>query len=328
MELRQQGKWVWRRVRRVEVFGQLVALLGVVLLFTFGTGGQFLLWRNIQSTLTLAAVPMVLALGVHQVILLGSIDLSIQGIMALSAVVAGYLIRNVATAYDIGLWVIPIVAILGALAGFLNGVVNTKIRIPGFVATFGMWYVTLGIAVFVSRGSTVRLLDPRFQNFVNGAPLGVPNILLIALLLAVVVHILQKRTKFGTHLYAVGGDEILARRAGVRVERVKTIVFTIAGCLYAIAALLLVSRLNNANPRVGQQLLFPAITAAVVGGNALTGGIGGSMQAVLGAFIISALNSGMILMSVSPEMQGGVNGFVLVVAVATTLDRKKIGIIK
>lgn len=328
MYRREQVNLAWQRIGRVEVFGQLLALLGVVLLFTIGTGGRYLMWRNIQSTLTLAAVPMVLALGVHQVILLGSIDLSIQGIMALAAVVAGYLISNVATPYDLGLWVIPIVAVLGAFAGFLNGVVNTKIRIPGFVATFGMWYVTLGIAVFVSRGSTVKLLDTRFQNFVNGTPLGIPNILIVALLLAGAVYIVQRHTKFGTHLYAVGGDEVLARRAGVRVERVKTIVFTMAGCLYAIAALLLVSRLNNANPRVGQQLLFPAITAAVVGGNALTGGIGGAMQAVLGAFIISALNSGMILMSVAPEMQSGVNGFVLVLAVAATLDRKKIGIIK
>jgi ribose transport system permease protein len=129
-------------------------------------------------------------------------------------------------------------------------------------------------------------------------------------------------------MYAIGGDETLARQAGIKVDRVKVIVFAITGCLYAVASLLLVARLASSNPRTGKDLMFPAMTAVAVGGVSLSGGVGGALNALFGALIVTALNNGMVLMKVSPYLQNAVNGIVLIAAVSATIDRKKIGIIK
>jgi len=120
----------------------------------------------------------------------------------------------------------------------------------------------------------------------------------------------------------------LAKQLGVNVDRVKTLAFTLAGCLYGIGALLLVTRMGSATSRAGLNLLFPTITAVVVGGVALTGGVGGAKNAFLGALILAVLNNGMVLMAVNPYAQTAVNGVVLIVAVALTIDRKKLGFIK
>jgi ribose transport system permease protein len=224
--------------------------------------------------------------------------------------------------------VIPIAILIGGGAGFINGLINTKIRMPSFIATLGLGWVAQGLAVITGKGNAVKLLDPRFQLFTNGNLLEIPNTFLVALLLFAILFILQRWTKLGTHIYAIGGDEALARQAGIKVDRVKIIVFTITGILYALAAILLISRLASSNPRTGKDLMFPAMTAVAVGGVSLSGGVGGALNAVFGTLIVTVLNNGMVLMKVSPYIQNAVNGLVLIVAVALTIDRKKIGIIK
>jgi len=146
--------------------------------------------------------------------------------------------------------------------------------------------------------------------------------------LLIIVQFIQDHTRFGRYIYAIGGDELLAKQAGINVDKIKIIVFTIAGSFYGLAALFLATRLGSAHPRTGLNLTFPAITAIAVGGVALTGGIGGAKNAALGALIVTALNDGLILMQVNPYIQQAVNGVVLVAAVALTIDRRKLGFIK
>ena len=310
------------------IAGQIVSLLIVVLLFSVGTGGSYLSPANILAVLSLAGIPMIIALGIHQIVLIGAMDLSTEGVISLCAVVAGFLIRNPFTPYDIGFWVVPLAMLLGAATGLVNGILNTKVRMPSFIATLGMWWVAQGIAVIIGKGNAVKMMDERLQRLANGDLFGLPNTFLIALVLFAVLQILQKRTRLGTYMYAIGGDETLARQAGIRVDRIKMIVFSIAGAVYAMAAILLVARLASSNPRTGMNTLFPAMTAVAVGGVSLSGGIGGAVNAVFGTLIVTALNNGMVLMKVSPYIQNAVNGVVLIGAVALTIDRKKIGIIK
>jgi len=310
------------------ITGQIVSLAIVVLLFSFGTRGTYLSLNNVLTILSLAGIPMIVCLGIHQIVLIGAMDLSTEGVISLAAVVSGFLIKNPFNTYDIGFWLIPVAVLIGGAIGLTNGILNTKVRMPSFIATLGMWWVAQGIAVIIGKGNAVKMLDQRFQNIANGDLFGLPNTILIALALFVVLHIIQKRTKLGTYMYAIGGDETLARQAGIKVDRIKVIVFTMTGAIYAIAALLLVARLASSNPRTGMNTLFPAMTAVAVGGVSLSGGIGGALNAVFGALIVTALNNGMVLMKVSPYIQNAVNGVVLIVAVALTIDRKKIGIIK
>ena len=308
--------------------GQIVSLAVVVGGFAIGTGGRYLTWTNIQVILSLAAIPTIIAVGLHQVVVLGGIDLSVEGVVALCVVFVGLLIKNNMNGNDVGLWIVPITLSVGALAGLVSGLCNTKLAIPSFIATLGMSWLLWGLAVFVSQGQTVALLDQRFHPFVTGNALGIPNLAILAVLLTSALQLVQDKTQFGKYLYAIGGDEVLAKQAGVKVDRVKIVVFTLAGFLYGLAALLLTTRLGGSQAITGNNLLFPAVTAVAVGGVALTGGIGGARNAALGALIVTALNDGLILMHVNPYAQDAVNGVVLVVAVALTIDRKKLGFIK
>jgi ribose transport system permease protein len=314
--------------RRSGIGGQLVSLAIVAGIFTAGTRGRFLSAANLQVILSLAAIPAIIALGLHQVVVLGGIDLSVEGVVALCVVFVGFLAHNAFNSNDVGLWIVPIIVGFGALAGVVNGLLNTKLKIPSFISTLGMSWVLWGLAVFVSKGQTIPLLQNPLTGFVNGTFFGIPDLALIATLLFLAVQFIQDRTRFGRYLYAVGGDEVLAAQAGVDVDKTKIIVFAIAGLFYGLSALFLAVELNSAQAITGNNLLFPAITAVSVGGVALTGGIGGANNAALGALIVTALNDGMILVNVNPYAQEAVNGIVLVVAVALTIDRRKLGFIK
>ncbi len=318
------GRWL----RRAGISGQLLFLLIIAVIFAIGTKGRFLSLVNLQVILSLAAIPAIIALGVHQVVILGGIDLSVEGVVALCVVFVGLLLRNKLNTNDVGLWIIPITLGIGGIAGFINGVCNTRLKIPSFIASLGMSWILWGLAVYVSRGQTVALLDTRFQGVVTGSVFGVPILAIIAVALIVVLQVVQDGTRFGRYLYAIGGDEVLARQAGVNVERIKIIVFTLAGLFYGLSALFLSTRLGSSQAITGNNLLFPAMTAVAVGGVALTGGIGGAKNAALGALIVTALNDGLILMHVNPYAQDAVNGVVLVTAVALTIDRRKLGFIK
>jgi ribose/xylose/arabinose/galactoside ABC-type transport system permease subunit len=237
-------------------------------------------------------------------------------------------VRNKYNAGDIGLWIIPITLVVGAISGVINGLVITRLKIPSFISTLGVGWILYGLAVYINKATTIPLLDLRIQSLVNNNLLGIPNIAIIAVVLMMLMQFIQDRTRFGRYIYAIGGDELLAKQAGIKVDRMKIIVFMIAGSFYGLCALFLAMRLGSAHPRTGLNLLFPTITASAVGGVALTGGIGGAKNAALGALIVTALNDGLILMHVNPFVQQAVNGVVLIAAVALTIDRKKLGFIK
>ena len=325
--IRHAGKRALDFVSR-GVVGQIAALAIVLVIFGAGTGGIYLSLKNILTILSLAGIPMIICLGIHQVVLIGAMDLSTEGVISLCAVIAGFLIRNNFTHYSIGFWAVPIAILLGGLTGLVSGLLNTRVRMPSFIATLGMWWAAQGLSVIIGRGNAVKMLDVRFQNIANGDLLGVPNTFLVALVMFALLFVVQRMTRLGKYMYAIGGDEQLARQAGIKVDRIKVIVFIITGALYGLAAILLLSRVASSNPRTGNGMLFPAMTAVAVGGVSLSGGVGGALNAMFGALIVTALNNGMVLMKISPYVQGAVNGVVLIGAVALTIDRRKIGIIK
>ena len=317
-----------RRFRRTGVSGQVLTLLLVVIVFTAGSSGRFLSVPNLQAIFSDFGIPALVAIGLHQAIILGAIDLSVEGIAGVCIVLTGLLVRNQYNPGDIGLWIIPVVLVAGAAGGYANGLVITRLRIPSFISTLGMGWTLYGFAVYVNKATTIPLLDERIHDFVVGRVGGVPNIAILAVAVAVVVQVVQDRTRFGRYLYAIGGDEQLAAQAGVRVDHIKRQVLTMAGAFYGVCALFIASQLGSAHPRMGSNQLFPAITAVAVGGVALTGGVGGAKNALLGALIVAALNNGLVLLHVNPFIQQAVNGVVLITAVALTMDRSKLGFIK
>jgi ribose transport system permease protein len=321
--LASAGKWL----RRTGIVAQVLSLAILVSVFAIGTRGKYLSWQNLQTILDLAAIPAILAIGLHLTVVLGGIDLSVQGVASLCAVFVGLLMRNQYNSNDVGLWMIPISMGIGGAAGLISGLLNTGLRIPSFIATLGMSGVLYGMAVYINRAVNVIIQDERIFKAINGMVLGIPLVSVLALVLTLIVQFVQNRTQFGRYLYAIGGDEAIAQQAGVNVDRIKITAFAIAGVIYGLGSLL-ACRLGVATSRMGNTLLFPTITAVAVGGVALTGGLGGAKNAALGALLVTALNDGLVLMQVNPYAQQAVNGIVLVGAVALTLDRKKLGFIK
>ena len=179
-----------RWFRRSGIGGQLLSLIIVMGIFAVGTRGKYLSWPNLQVILSLSAIPAIIAIGLHQVVVLGGIDLSVEGIVALCVVFVGFLAHNKFNSNDVGWWIVPISAGIGGLAGVINGLLNTKLKIPSFISTLGMSWVLWGLAVFVSKGQTIPLINNPLSGFVNGYVLGVPDLALVAIVLFTGIQIL------------------------------------------------------------------------------------------------------------------------------------------
>lgn len=312
---------------RVIQYAPLLALVALILFFSLATP-SFFTAPNLVNLLNLIPVLLLAALGQTLVILFGGIDLSLEGLMAIASVMVGFLVLNPVTSVDLGLWVIPVVMLIGALGGLINGLAHTKLRIPSIMATLGLGFASSGLAVYLIKGNPIPILDPSIQRLVIGQTLGIPNIAWFGVAGVIIAWLVLKKTTLGRYIYAVGGNETIAAQLGIAVARVKMFAFMMAGAFYGIAGFLNTARLASGNAATSEGFLFSAITATVVGGTALTGGVGGVGSALIGAAIVTVLQNGMILMGLNPYVQDAVQGVVLITAVALTIDREKLGVIK
>jgi ribose transport system permease protein len=326
--LRQAGK-------RLGPYAPLLSLIVLSLLFAL-LSPRFFSLRNFVGIANEAAPILVLGMGLTFVIILGSIDLSVEGVLALSGVIIAQLVRNDFNRNNYGwLGVLAAVLIAGAM-GFLNGLIHTRLRIPSFMATLAMQYVGLGLATVLLGGNFVQINDRQIRGLalnqfpdISQAPdFGLPYVTWIAIICFVVAFVIQRYTKIGRYMYAIGGGEDLAVLSGVRVNRYKVIIFTLAGLFSGIVGLIQVARVSIGSAGLGGGMLFTSITAVVVGGTALSGGEGGVLNTLVGVLIVTVLHNGMILLGVNPYIQQAIQGLIIVVAVALTINRARLKIIK
>ena len=309
--------------------GELGAFVVIVLVFWVLNPDTFLTAKNVQIILNQAALPLIIAVGATLVILMGSIDLSVEGIVALTAVIASLLVANDITAYKLGLFAVPVAMAIGGLMGLVNGVVHVKLKTPSFMTTLGVGFAGVGIAMAVLGGDTVRISDQTFRSFLSlGRFLGIPAAVWIAAAAVAVAFVIQERTRLGRWLYAIGTDEMTARHAGIPVERTRILIFTVAGLFYGLGGVLLVAQFGQGHALISQGRLFTTITAVVVGGTALSGGVGSVLNSVIGVMIVVVLSNGLVLMGVEPYVQQGVQGLLIIAAVALALDRSRLEVVK
>lgn len=283
-------------------------------------------WIRLART---ASIPLVLALGETFIILLGSIDLSIEGVLAFSSVIVSLTVLNNHNDNNVGLAGAVLLALgTGGLMGFLNGVIHVRLRIPSFMVTLGMGFVGVGLATVLIGGIMVRIVDQSVRSLALDRFWNFPYSVWIALGMFVVAYIIQRFTKLGRYAYAIGGGEDLAKLSGMQVDRYKIAIFTLAGVLYGLGGLLAAAQLGQGNAVIGQGRLFGTITAIVVGGTALSGGLGGVLNTFIGVLIVVVLDNGLVLMGVSPYYQQAVQGVLIVVAVGLSLDRSQLKIVK
>lgn len=289
---------------------------------------NFLTRGNFVRLGVAAAIPMVLACGMTFVILLGSIDLSTEGIVAVAAVSLSLLVKNLVGPLDYGLWALPVPILLGALLGCVNGLVHVRLRIPSMIASLGVGFACIGVATVVLSGITVRVNDMDIRGIALTRLLGVPLSVWIALACTLVAWLIQTYTRLGRWSYVLGGGEDIARLSGVPVGRVRVGVYTLAGFFYGIGGILCVAQFGQSQALIAQGYLFNVITSVVVGGTALTGGEGGILKSLVGVLLVTVLGNGMILVGVPPYVQQGVQGLLIIVAVALSIDRARVRMVK
>jgi ribose transport system permease protein len=289
---------------------------------------NFLSFNNFVRITQAAMIPLVLGMGATFIILMGSIDLSVEGILALGAVVLSLLVLNGYNGNDFGILGVLFVLLIGAVAGCINGLIHVRLKIPSFMATLGMWFVGVGVANAILGGIAVRITDPMIRGLALERFLGFPWGVWLALAALLVAYVIQDHTRFGRYLYALGGGEELAALSGIPAARVRIMAFTLAGVFYALGGVLAAAQLGLGNAQIGAGRLFTTITAVVVGGTALMGGQGSVLQTLVGVLIVCVLSNGMVLMGIGPSVQQAVQGLLIIGAVALSIDRARARIVK
>ncbi|MDO8539405.1 MAG: ribose ABC transporter permease [Opitutaceae bacterium] len=303
-------------------FQSLIALAVMVLALSL-LSDRFLTVDNGWNILRQISVNLCLSVGMTLVILSGGIDLSVGAILGLAGAIAAGLLKNGLVLATFGARLEftvtgAIVAgiVVGAAAGSFNGFAITRFQLPPFVATLGMLSIARGLTMLWTGGFPITGLGDRFGFLGTGAFLSMPMPVWIMLALVAVFVVVTKRTRFGRHIYAVGGNERAALLTGLRVNRIKIAVYTLAGALAGVAGLIVTARLDSAQPNAGLGYELDSIAAVVIGGTSLSGGRGSVMGTVLGCLIIGVLNNGLFLLNVSPFWQQVIKGGVILLAVA------------
>jgi ribose transport system permease protein len=304
----------------LQKLGPFIALLVIAVALSI-VSHNFLTVDNLLNVMRQASINALIAFGMTLVILLGGIDLSAGSVLALSSVIIASLLTSGTPA---------IVATLaglaaGGLMGFVNGLVISKGKVAPFIATLGSMTVLRGLALVVSNGSPLSNFSSDFFSLLGGGYIArlVPIPVVLMLVMFALFWVVLRKTVFGRHIYATGGNAESARLSGVKVDRIQLYVYTISGVMAALAGVVLTSRLNSAQPTAGTGYELDAIAAVVLGGTSLTGGRGWIFGTLVGALLIGVLNNGLNLLDVSSFYQQVIKGGVILLAVLIDRGNKK-----
>jgi ribose transport system permease protein len=294
----------------VEALGYRVAgvlLLSIVLAVS---SDAFLTASNVLNVLRQASLTFLIASGVTLVIIAGGIDLSIGANVGLSACIAATVIKSS------GSIVLGVAAGLacGTAIGFLNGLMVTLLRLPPFIATYGMLWVVHGITFWYMAGETIYGFPPGFRTLGSGYVLGIPVPVYLMVLALAALGVFIRYTTYGYELYAIGANGEAARLSGIPVSGRRNLVYTISGAMAGLAAIVYLARLNSAEADIGEPLLLPAIAAVLVGGTSLLGGVGTLSGTLVGAVTLTLVLNGMNLLNINANWQPLVTGVVILLA--------------
>ena len=279
---------------------------------------NFLTSTNLSSVVRQTAVINIMALGMTVIIIAGGIDLSVGSIRALAGLLGAMTMEK----YGIG-WGMAAGMLVGMLCGLANGLMITSLRISPFIVTLGTMGIYRGFALIISKGLPVHEIPPSFSYLGEGTLLGVPFVLWILMLCAVVTHILLEHTRHGRYAFSIGSNPDAAFYAGVPVKFHTTVVYAGAGLLTGLSGMIEVSRLMTGQPTGGQGYELTAIAAVVIGGGSLRGGEGSVLGTLVGAFIMGLLANGSDLLGTNPYWQQVIIGAVIILAVAFDELRKR-----
>jgi len=321
-EIRLSREWLQRNLTTITPI-----TAAIVLMIALRALNPFFLTTH-ESVVTLVygmSWFLIAAYGLTFVILMGSFDFSIPSVLKLSAMLCGVFYPQ------LGFLVIPLAIAVSLFFGFINGILLAKFNIPSFMATLATTWVIEGLAQIISGGYTWKLEDRAFWaisiTFIP-AKIGLPSIFYWAIALWVIGIFITLTTPFGRAVYGIGGNLAGARLAGINITRVRILVFMLSAFYAGIAGILYSAQLQAAHMQIGVLDTIPLFASVVVGGTALTGGVGGIHRTLLGVIIIRWLDSGMSMIAIDPNVRMIVFGAVAIIMAVVTIDRKRIKIMK
>jgi predicted ABC-type sugar transport system permease subunit len=281
---------------------------------------------NIQSIAVFTVTPLLLGLGQTFVVISGGIDLSVGFTMGLSAVVVAHIVN--ATEASVGPVGSLVLGVLAGIAvafvpGLINGLLISKLRIPPFIGTLGMYGVARGAAYLLARGTTVPVANGPLNYIGNGVIGPLPIVVLVAFVIVVIMHYLLSGSRFGQHTYAIGGNVQAALRAGIDVPRNTLALYVLSAITAACAGILYTARFSAGAPQAGEPILLDSIAAVVIGGASLFGGSGTIVGTVIGSLIIAVIQYGLVFVNVEPFWQFIAVGVVIIISVLVDQLQKR-----
>jgi ribose transport system permease protein len=312
----------WRLIARKN--SAIIALLALVLLVGAREPG-FLRFNTLMVLVSDTTTLFLMAAGATFVIMLGSIDLSVQAVASLASVIVATRLPG------LGIWAIPAGVLAGVLSGLGCGWAHTVLRVPSFIASLAVSGIVVSLAFWLSSEASVAITQENrdvYLGWATGQSFGVRHEVVIGLVTLAVLAFVQRMTVFGRLVEAIGAGEHAVVASGIKVDRVKLGAFALSGGMAALSGVVFSARMASGSPTLANEFLLPSIAAIIVGGTALTGGVGGVWQTFVGALIVSVLRIGMTFVGVSVFAQQIVFGVVLVLAVAFTIDRSRIKVVK
>ncbi len=306
-----------------DVMQMLYRVLALLLLSAALTAlsDVFLTTGNILNVLRQAALLFLMASGLTLVILTAGLDLSIGANVALSGCLAASVIKLTGSP-----WLGAGVGIgCGAAIGLANGLLVTALRIPSFVATYGMMWILTGVTYYYMGGETIHGFPPGFRQLGSGHLFGIPVPVYVMFLFLAIGVFFAQRTIWGQQIYAIGANPVAARLSGVPVERRLILVYVVSGAMAGLASLIVLARINSAQGDIGEELTLPAIAAVLVGGTSLFGGSGTVGGTLIGALLLTVVLNGMNLLQINSSWQPLATGIIILLAVWIDTRTRRIG---
>jgi len=306
-----------------DVMQMLYRVLALLLLGAVLTAlsDVFFTTGNILNVLRQAALLFLMASGLTLVILTAGLDLSIGANVALSGCFAASVIKLTGSP-----WLGAGVGIgCGAAIGMANGVLVTALRIPSFVATYGMMWILTGVTYYYMGGETIHGFPPGFRQLGSGHLFGIPVPVYVMFVFLAIGVFFAQRTIWGQQIYAIGANPVAARLSGVPVERRLILVYVVSGAVAGLASLIVLARINSAQGDIGEELTLPAIAAVLVGGTSLFGGSGTVGGTLIGALLLTLVLNGMNLLQINSSWQPLATGIIILLAVWIDTRTRRIG---
>ena len=323
METSKTKRILWKILEIREV-GAVLPLLIAVILFT-AKSDRFLTYDNMINVLRIASFTMICAIGECYLLISGSWDISIGAVYSLGGVIAGLAM----TSMGLPIWLSTILALVaGGIIGLVNAFLVEKLEMPAFVATVGTQFIAKGLVQGITKGTPVYPLPDKFlgigQTNLQIGSMGIPWVLVIAIVLSIIAGLILKYTTYGRKIYAVGGNGEAARLAGIPTTKIRFSAFILCGVLAALTGVLMASRLGSAQANIGNGFEMIVIAGAVIGGISMSGGAGSIFGMALGAFFMALITNGMTLIKISATWQTLVTGAILILACSLEYVRNRL----